>query len=115
MINKKDFIFVLSQIELQIEKERNFVKFLQDGNYIDGHVASSFSEPLLDVTIKLLSSFFEDNVFIKKDDDWLGWFAYENDFGKMKMSCFYDDKEYVITNSEGMYNFLILLKENNNE
>jgi hypothetical protein len=36
------------------------------------------------------------------------WDAYENDFGKKKMSAYYKKKEYVITNAGEMYDFLIL-------
>ena len=115
MISKENFIFVLSQIEKQENKDRNFTKFLQDGNYIDGHIVSTFSEPLLDTTLKLLSLFFEEDVFNKKNDTWIEWFVYENDFGKQKMSCFIDNVKYKITNAEEMYNFLILWKGNNNE
>lgn len=115
MINKENFIFILSQIQNQIEKERNLIKFLQDNNYIDGHTASCFSEPLMSTSIKLLSLFFEDNAFNSKYGTWIEWFIYENNFGKQKMSCFMNDKEYIISNVEEMYNFLILWKGNNNE
>ena len=113
MIEKKDFIFVLSQIEKQIEKDQNLVRYLISNNYIEGNPVGCFSDILLNTTIKLLSTFFEDDVFTKKIDTWIEWFIFENDFGNKKMSCFIDKIEYNITNSEEMYDFLIKWKYDN--
>jgi hypothetical protein len=113
MIKKEYFILVLSQIEKQLNKDRKLVKFLTDNNYIDGNPASSFSEPLLDITIKLLSLYFEDDAFNSKySDTWIDWFIFDNDFGKRKLPCYMNKKEYIISNADEMYNFLILWKGN---
>jgi hypothetical protein len=114
MINKENFIFVLSQIEKQIEKERKLINFLSDG-YIDGHLVSTFSESLIETTIKLLSAFFEDNAFSDKSITWIEWFIFDNDFGKGGLSAFINKKEYKFSNSSEFYNFLITWKNIDNE
>ena len=110
MISKKDFIEVLNNIQYQEDKDQKLSKFLSNNDYVDGHIVGSFSEPLMSTTIKLLSLFFEDGAFNKKNDTWLEWFIYENDCGKKKMLCFMDNIEYKITDAEEMYDFLILWK-----
>ena len=114
MIKKENFVFVLSQLEKQIEKERNLLKFLSEG-YIDGYPVSTFSEPLLETTIKLLSFFFEDDAFKNKSSTWIEWFIYDNDFGRGKLSAFLDKKEYTFSNASEFYDFLILWKESYSE
>lgn len=110
MIEKENFVFVLSQIEKQIEKERKLVNFLSEG-YIDGYPVSTFSEPLIETTIKLLSIFFEDDAFKNKSNTWIEWFVYDDDFGRRGLTAFIDKKEYKFSNAEEFYDFLILWKK----
>jgi hypothetical protein len=112
MITLDEFKLVIQAIEKQIEKDDKLTDFLMNG-YLDGlNPVPTFSHESVDMLIKLLAYQFEGSVvFDKKHDDWIGWFIYENDFGKKKLSCSIDKKEYVIENIESFYGFLIIFVE----
>jgi aspartate/tyrosine/aromatic aminotransferase len=42
----------------------------------------------------------------------ISWFVFDNEFGKKKLSCYLDGKEYKIRNEKDMYKFLKKLNEN---
>lgn len=116
MITLDEFKLVIQAIEKQIEKDDKLTDFLMNG-YLDGiNPVPIFSYESIEMLIKLLAYQFEGSiVFDKKYDDWIGWFIYENDFGMKKLSCFINEKEFVIENSEVFYDFLITFVKNEKE
>jgi hypothetical protein len=107
MLSKKTFIHILDTLEKQHQKDDKLADFLMDG-YLDGiNPVPTFSQPLIDLTIKLFAEHFEgEKVWDKGFENWIDWYIYENDYGRKGMEVILNKKKYPIHNAEDFYTVL---------
>jgi len=106
IITKEQFVEIINLIQKQSEKDNKFADFME--NYLDGRFVPTMNDYNGLVIEKLLNIIFDDIEPDKYDITWFSWFCYENEFGKRRMSCRLNEIEYVISNAEEFYDFMIL-------
>ena len=105
IISKIDFINIISLLQQQYDKDIKFADFME--LYLDGRCVPILSDFATLAAMKSLTLLTEDLKLNKSEDSWVDWFAYETDFGKDPKSAFLDEKEYVISSPDEMYEFLV--------
>jgi hypothetical protein len=106
IITKEQFVEIISLIQKQSDKDHNFTDFME--TYLDGRFIPTMNDHYSLAIQKLLNIIFNDIETDKYDMTWCDWFAYENNFGKNKMSCWLNEVEYVISTPEEFYDFMVL-------
>jgi hypothetical protein len=100
IMNKKDFIKCIKQIQKDFAKVDQFIKDI--GHYFDSYLFELGCE-LLNTQIDILKTAMNDN----NKDSWIDWYIYENDFGKKCLEAGYDNKVRKINTFEDLYNLMV--------
>ena len=96
------------EFEILLKPIKSYLEYYDKCNGAIGVLCSS-SYATIDLGSSLLDSYIElVNKYIEDECDWIGWFVFENDFGKKKYTCTFLDKNYVIKNEKDLYKFMQL-------
>lgn len=101
-ITKDEFVECVNTLKEQEKKDTEFADFME--KYLDGRCVPTLSDHATKAAMKLLALAFED----RSKETWVEWFAYECEFGARPMSVYVNDKEYVISSAEEMYDFMTM-------
>lgn len=102
-ISEKTFIEIMSNLKKQYILDKSNAKFLQKAFNSDNFIGGYDNTILNNSLLKILK------VALKDENDWIGYFIYELEWGKKyKKGCVIDNnKNYNISNEHFLYIFLI--------
>ena len=102
-ITKEEFLEAVALLKAQEKKDMEFADFME--KYLDGRCVPTLSDHSTKAAVKLLALAFGD----RSEEDWISWFAYENDWGadgkQVKLESW--KRWRRIKTPERMYDFLV--------